>query len=179
MIAGDISDFAAIVAIVGICVVCLWLAYRIEPHWVSRDGQRFLTVAQELDQWGLPVGRRHEVRVRIDDEADTLVLSRRSLLRPSQSNWVIDAKVPAPPKGRVVYVLKQVTAEPVIGQTALRLPNHSKVIPSLDALLATTGAEAERNRQLARQRARPPRRTSTATSDSPESPQSDQPPDPS
>lgn len=178
MIAGNFSDFAGIIAVVAVCGVCLWLAYRIEPHWVSRDGHRFLTVAQELDQWGIPIGRRQEVRVRIDDEADTLVLSRRSLLKPSQSQWVIDAKSPEPPKGRVVYLLKKVTSEPEIGQMALRLPDKSKVIPQLDALLATTGAEAERSRQLARQRARQARRPTRAASDAPESSQSDQPPDP-
>ena len=40
----------------------LYLAYRIEPHWVAKDGRRFLTTAEQIDRFGDSVGRRREVR---------------------------------------------------------------------------------------------------------------------
>ena len=135
-----LTDLLGFGAVLLVCAGCLFIANRIEPHWVSRDGHRFLTVAQELDQWGLPFGRRREVRARVDDETDTLVITRRSVMRPSQTVWVIDAKSPDPPRGKAVYILKKVTSEPVIGQLALRLPANSRMVPKLDEILAETGA---------------------------------------
>ena len=71
-----------IVGLIGILVACgglYYLSSRIEPHWVAKDRSRFLTVAQDLDQHGMPVGRRRDVRVHIDDESDALLVSRRSI----------------------------------------------------------------------------------------------------
>ena len=51
-----------------------------------------------------PIGRRREVRVRIDEEAGPCSISRkRSLMRPSAGVWVVDAKCagPAPQQDRV------------------------------------------------------------------------------
>jgi hypothetical protein len=178
MIASNLTDLLAVLAIVAACAGCLLLAYRIEPHWVSRDRQRFLSVGQELDQWGLPFGRHKEVRVRIDEDSASLMLTRRSLVRPAPSQWLIDAKAPDPPKGRVVYLLKKMTSEPVVGQMALRLPANSKMIPKLDEFLAVTGAEAEQARQVERQRAEQRRRAARAASDPPETRRSEPPADP-
>jgi hypothetical protein len=181
------SDILAFGAVFAGCIGCLWLANRIEPHWVSRDGRRFLTVAQELDQWGLPAGRRREVRVRIDAEADALLITRRSLVRPSQTLWMVDGKVPDPPRKRAIYLLKEVSSTD-LNRLAVRLPADSKVIPSLEKLLAATGSEAVQARELARlreDRARPAddgtdedsAPSSTAVSDAPGSPPPDPPAD--
>jgi hypothetical protein len=175
------TDLLGFGAVFLVCGGLLWLANHIEPHWVARDGSRFLTTAQELDQWGLPTGRRREVRVKIDEEAEALLISRRSLLRPSQGIWVVDAKPPDPPRNKAVYLLKEMTGSET-NRLALRVPSDSKVAPRLDALLAITGADVQRERELSRIRAQRQKASepapATEASDAPESPPADQPADP-
>ena len=122
------TDLLGFGAVFVVCGGLLWMANHIEPHWVARDGSRFLTTAQELDQFGLPMGRRREVRVRIDEEAEALLISRRSLLRPSQGIWVVDAKAPDPPRNKTVTCCKEMTGSET-NRIALRMPSDSKVVP--------------------------------------------------
>jgi len=127
----DILGFGGVAAV---CLGMLWLSSRIEPHWASKDGSRFLTTANELDQWNTPVGRKHEVRCSFDDEA--LMVRRRSMLRPSADLYFVEAKVPNPPRGRQVYLLKKLDeASTDRPRLALRVPANSKVVGRLDALL--------------------------------------------
>ena len=75
----------------------LTLLVDVDPHVASapdRDAVliEFLTVAQDLDQHGLPIGRKRDVRVHIDDESDALLVSRRSLLRPSSAVWTVKSR---------------------------------------------------------------------------------------
>ena len=42
---------------VAVCGGLLYLAHRIEPHWVAKDGTRFITTAQPIDRTGATVGR--------------------------------------------------------------------------------------------------------------------------
>lgn len=154
LLAIRLLDLLGLVGIIAACLGMLYLANRIEPHWVAKDQRRFLTTAQELDQWGTAFGRRHEVRVTIDTNDAVLNVSRRSMLKPTAGVWVIAARVPNPPRGRVVYLLQRVggtarppaksrfmgartpaTVEPDPGKMALRLPTKSRVVPILDAML--------------------------------------------
>ena len=84
-------DVVGLIGIIAACGGLYYLSSRIEPHWVSKDQSRFLTVAQDLDQHGVPIGRRRDVRVHIDDESDALIVSRRSLLRPNSGG--VDGQV--------------------------------------------------------------------------------------
>ena len=127
----DVVGFGGVVAV---CAGMLVLASRIEPHWASKDGRRFLTSAQEIDQFGTPFGRKHEVRVNIDDEA--LVVRRRSMLKPTADLYLLEAKVPSPPRGRAIYLLRKVNPTMERTQLALRVPAKSKVVAILDAILA-------------------------------------------
>lgn len=146
MIAAVLTDILGLLAIVALCGGMLFLAYRIEPHWVSKDKRRFLTVAQELDQVGTPLGRKHEVRVHVDPEDDALLIRKRSVVRPGSNIWQVHGKAPKPPRGRAVYILKKVTADTDVGHMALRLPVRSKMIPRMEQLLAATGENAIRRR---------------------------------
>ena len=139
-----VVDVLGLLAIAAACIGMLYLASRIEPHWVARDGSRFLSTGQELDEFGRPAGRRREVRVRVDADAGVLHVSRRSLARPVGALWQIASKSPNPPRGRVVYLLQRVDdvaatgargAEPVAQQMTLRLPASSKVLGTLDGML--------------------------------------------
>lgn len=143
-------DIVGLVAILAICGGMLFLASRIEPHWVAKDKRRFLTTAHELDQFGLPMGRKHEVRVHVDPDTDSLVIRRRSLVRGGGSGrWYVHAKSPKPPRGRAVYILKSVSDTTDVTRMALRFPAKSAMIPHMDELLAATGEDAERRKRQA------------------------------
>lgn len=124
---------------VAVCAAMLYIAYRIEPHWVAKDEQRFLTVAHDLDEHAMPVGRKHEVRVYLDDDA--VGVRQRGRRHRGTSMWTVSAKSPTPPRGRAVYFLKRVTGDSLTDQLALRLPARSKMIPHLDERL-TAAANA-------------------------------------
>ena len=42
---------------VAVCAGLLYLSHRMEPHWVAKDGTRFLTTPQPIDRTGASVGR--------------------------------------------------------------------------------------------------------------------------
>jgi hypothetical protein len=167
------TDIAGLIAIVAVCGGMFYLANRIEPHWVSRDGSRFLTTAQEIDQFGVP-GRKREVRVLVDQDSEALVVTRRSFMRPSSSVWTIASKSPKPPKGRVVFHLKAVSGAEDVSALALRLPERSRILPRLEQLLEETGDEAVMRRERLARRAQ---QEATEASADPGSPPPDQPAD--
>ena len=142
MIGLAVLDVLGLIAVVAVCGGMLYVANRIEPHWVAKDQRRFLTVAHDIDQFGLQAGRKHEVRVHVDPDNDALLIRGRSLVRPSSGVWMVHAKAPEPPKGRAVYILKKVSGTSVADTMALRLPENSKMVPRLEELLATTRERA-------------------------------------
>lgn len=146
MIAAAFVDIVGLLAVAGVCAGMLYIAARIEPHWVAKDQRRFLTVAQEISQDHLPLGRKHEVRVYLEPGEDALLIRRRSMVRPGSGIWHVHAKSPTPPKGREVYFLRQDASTGDGGQMALRLPARSSMIPRLDELVAATGDHAAAGR---------------------------------
>ena len=138
MLAVALLDIIGLIAILGVCGGMLFLANRIEPHWVSKDGRRFMTVAQDLDQFGLPTGRKREVRVHVEPGEDALFIRGRSMIRPSSGIWTVHAKSPKPPRGRVVYIVKKIGGNSDFDTMMLRFPGKSRMIPQMDELLAAT-----------------------------------------
>jgi hypothetical protein len=168
-----------IVGLLGIVVVCggmYYLSTRIEPHWVAKDQSRFLTVAQELDRHGLPIGRRRDVRVHFDPGGEALIISRRSLLRANPATWTIKSKSVAR-RGRNVYVLRPASPDGDVAMLALRVPQRSKVVPRLDGLLELTGDDATMRRERERYRAGQRTGDATGASGTPGSPPPDRPAD--
>jgi len=127
------SDLVWLLGTVALCGGMFVLASRIQPHWVAKDGSRFLTTAQEIDRRGHNIGRRREVRVAFLAGAELLV-SRRSIVKTRNGVWRVVARSPRPPKGRQVYLLREVPPDPDGDLLALSLPAGSKVVPSLDAI---------------------------------------------
>lgn len=127
----DYLWFALFVAIVG----GLWfLAYRIEPHYSSKDGKRFLCTAQVISL-GKTVGRAKETRVIILADG-TLGVTQKVLMRRTVTDWVLIGTQPDAPKRYRVYVANRV--EDGVRQVdlmALRIPVKSRVVPLLDAIL--------------------------------------------
>lgn len=139
-----VIDILGFVAIFAACGGMLVLANRIEPHWVSKDEERFMTVAQDLDQFGRPLGRKREVRGHIDLDDNAVYLRRRAMVRGSSGIWKVHAKSPTPPRGRVIYLLDKISGDIDSVRLALRFPAKSKMIEHFDSLLARTGTAAPR-----------------------------------
>jgi hypothetical protein len=121
------------VGAVTVCIGMLVVARRIEPHWVAKDGMRFLTTSELVDRYGKVVGRRREVRAELLADGD-LMITHRSIVRSASSVCRIQAKSPNPPAGRQVYVLQAVPPAADGSMLALRLPETSPMVPVLDRL---------------------------------------------
>lgn len=115
------------------CCALLWISHRIEPHWVSKDGTRFMTMAQQLDDKGQPNGRRHEVRVAVNGDG-TLRVGRRRLFGAHQATWRMIGRASQAPRRKATYVLGTVPKVPKAGMLELRLPASSRAIAVLDAI---------------------------------------------
>ena len=122
---------------IAVCGGLAYLAYRIEPHWVSNDGQRFLTTSENIDRYGNVVGRRREVRGTFLPDGG-IVLSRRSIVRTVSGVWRIRAKSPRPPSGKQVYVLSAIPPDPDGELLTLRVPASSRLVALLDELTPET-----------------------------------------
>ena len=128
------SDLLWTVGAIAVCVGLYFVASRMEPHWVSKDGQRFVTSAEPTDRYGLSSGRRREVRVTFLPDGG-LGVARRSLQRSTSSVWRILGKSPKPPKGKEVYLLRPIPDDETGQQLALRIPKGSRIVPRLDELV--------------------------------------------
>jgi len=129
-----LTDIAWVLGAITVCAGLFYLAYRMEPHWVARDGTRFLTTAQPIDKTGRTFSRKREMRVAILPGGD-LMLSRRSLVRSKSSMWRVHGKSPAPPKGKEVYLLRSITPDPNGDMMTLRVPRKSRVVATMDDLI--------------------------------------------
>lgn len=125
------TELAWLLGAVALCAGLLYVAHRIEPHWVAKDGRRFLTSAQPIDRAGTPAGRMREVRVVVLSDG-TLMVSRRSFWRTRSGIWRVQAKAPTPPRGRELYLLRPVPDDPMDDYLTLRVPSKSPVVGLLD-----------------------------------------------
>jgi hypothetical protein len=123
------------VLFVTVVAAMFWGAYKIEPHYASKDGLRFLCNAQELAD-GEPLTRHKEIRVAVLPDG-SLHCSQKEKLRRTRSAWTLVGKSPDPPRNLEVYVAQQFDAgHSLPGQLALRIPKKSRVVPVLDKILA-------------------------------------------
>ena len=129
-----------VIAAVALCLGLLYIAHRIEPHWVAKDGKRFITTSEPVDRHGDVTGRRREVRGVVLQDG-SLMLTQRFLLKKASSVWRIEAKSPRPPSGRELYVLQSVPAAPDGSMLVLRMPASSKLVPILDRLAPAAGGQ--------------------------------------
>lgn len=127
------------VGAVAICVGLLYVGYVIEPHWVAKDGRRFLTTSEVVDSSGASLGRRREVRGTIMGDG-TILLGKRSMMRTQTTRFRVRGKSPQVSRGRQQYVLEQVPPDPDGDLLILRIPSASPLIPTFDDLAADRSA---------------------------------------
>lgn len=120
-----------------------WIGYRMEPHWVSKDGERFVCGAQEFFHGSL-AGHPRETQVAIM-AGGTLHITQKKVMRRQRSLWLLVGKSADPPKNLEIYVAQQ-TVDGVATPTmlALRIPKKSKCVAMLDAELAKAEAKTAR-----------------------------------
>jgi hypothetical protein len=121
----------ALIGAFAACGLMLWGASRIEPHWASKDGNRFTCRVQRLGPHDAPVGAWREMRALVDGE--TMTLSARGLRgRELRGAYHVVAKSESPPKNREIYICTGPA------RILLRLPSSSRAVPILDEMLART-----------------------------------------
>lgn len=123
---------------IALCVGLGWVAVKIEPHWVSRDGRRMLCMGQLLDHQGTPRGRWRETRVIIPTSGQ-LQVDQKRLLRRSTSYWSLEQQAP-PPSGRsrkAVFLLRGHDPDGSAALLALKLPAKSRAVPVLQERLSS------------------------------------------
>lgn len=117
-----------------------WFAYRMEPHWSSKDGRRFLCTAHDLSDPGHP-GRKRETRISVTPDG-ILHASQKQGMRRQQSVWTLVGKSPTPPTRMEIYVARRrLDGEASSGMMSFRLPAKSRCVPVLDSILASTKPE--------------------------------------
>lgn len=128
-------ELLGLLATIAIGGALVWLAFRMEPHWVSKDGQRFICRAQLVDDRGNTHGSWNEYRFRVTP--DGLVEgARRSLWsRSAGGGWQVMARSPEAPARKAVYLLQDPTTPS--NMIALRMPSNSRAVGVLDDLIAT------------------------------------------
>lgn len=128
-------DVAWILLIIAVCCLLWYVAYRIEPHWASRDGRRFMCSAQELSG-GQAHGRNRETQITVLGDG-SLQVTRKRAMRRSNSLWKLVGKAPTPQARVQVYLAQElVDGQRTANQLAIRLPRRSRCIAVLDEVLA-------------------------------------------
>ena len=118
-------------------VLGMWLlSTRMEPHYSSKDGRRFMANAQEIVD-GKPVGRQRETRVQVMPDG-LLHCARKRLVRRDTAEYVLVGSSPNPPKRRRVYLAHAMNdgMTSSASELAIRVPANSRVVPVLDEVLA-------------------------------------------
>ncbi len=120
---------------VGVCAGLWYVAYRIEPHHVSKDGTRFLSSGQSISSTGDPEGRRREVWVTVLP-GGRLQIDIKRRLRHDVTHWWIEGKAPEPPPRRAVYVLRTVSSLGTTQRMIIKVPAKSRAVAIMDEAIA-------------------------------------------
>jgi hypothetical protein len=124
-----------------------YVAYRIEPHWVSKDGHRFICTAQVMNHHGIPRSGWREYRVEVRWDGSVATRRRSRWVRADARTWRMKAKSDDAPKRKAIYLLGAQRSDRETSEQhwnaadddllAIRLPASSRAIPVLDALVGS------------------------------------------
>lgn len=151
----------ALIGILAICAVMVWGSYKIEPHWVSRDGRRVICYGQGMSRRGATYGRWREVRVTSIGEGLVEVRPRRGSLAADRyadtpatpglmgfggggrraskvSRWRVSGTPPQISGRRVIFQLNNTGGSALPDMVVIRLPAKSRAIPMLEELAKYT-----------------------------------------
>ena len=121
-------EFFLGVVIVAFCGLLAWVAFRVEPHWCSKDGRRMIARAQLLPDPHQPAPRWNEVRVFVSE--NTVILRTRGMRATGlRGEYQVVGKSPAPPKKQEIYTLRGDK------EVLIRIPRNSRAITTFEELL--------------------------------------------
>ena len=137
-------------AIIAVCGLCLWFAFRIEPHWASKDGSRFVCFGQALTSHGVPIGRWREMRIsrvggdslEVRPRRGSLTMDKTSMPSPKSmltrrntkaSYWKVIGRTQEH-RNKVIYMLNGSNDADLPAMIALRLPSKSRAVKTLEEL---------------------------------------------
>lgn len=149
----EMASVLILIAVVGGCGLMLWASHKMEPHWVSKDGERMICFGQGMSRNGVPSGRWRELRIsttygnRVDvrprrgslavERPTGTMASALGIVRrrgPQGSTWTVVGQTDTPLRNRVLYILGGNTDPNMPDMIAIRLPAKSKAIPVLEAI---------------------------------------------
>lgn len=126
-------NFLSAMVFLGALVGLLFAVRRLEPHWVSGDGLRFIAPAEQVDSHGLAEGRRSEYRFSIELDGTVWAMRRAMIGYRPKTAWRAEGRSDSPPARREVFLLRSVDDRATL--LAVRLPSTSRAVPALTALL--------------------------------------------
>jgi hypothetical protein len=124
------SPILQFVIVVVIATAMAWYGFKMEPHWVSKDGARFICRGQLIGVQGREVGRPRDYRCEIRPDG-TVAAGRRTFLGRDDGIWKLMGRAPEQPRKRAVFLLSGGYAGAEV--LVLRLPSSSRAVPLLDA----------------------------------------------
>jgi hypothetical protein len=128
----DVADLITLVVSLVVGAGLIWFAFSMEPHWCSKDGQRFTCRLQPLTNDLANEGLHVDMRGTI--ESSVLVLTPRGLRGSKmRGTYRVLAASPEPPKGKAVYLVSSAGR-----QFAVRVPANSRCVPALDGLVGAS-----------------------------------------
>ena len=126
-------EVVGFILVAGACVLLAWLGLRMEPHYVSKDGRRFLCMGQKMNPQGDHLGRWRETRIVVGNNGSVQVDQKR-FMRRTTTFWTVEARSPEAPKRKAVFLLKGHDDQGLPTLLALRMPAKSRAVETLTAL---------------------------------------------
>jgi hypothetical protein len=129
------TDALWIVGFVAVLAGLYYAAFRVDPHWASKDGRRFVCHGQLVDHHGNTLHTWREYRFEVIDHQRIFARRRSRWTRRNEGVWRVSAKSENPPKKREVYLLASAESGNT-DQMAIRLPASSRAVEVLEAMRA-------------------------------------------
>ena len=134
MVALSLWNLISALLALGVLIGLLMAVRRLEPHWASRDGLRFISTAQHIDRHGLTNGRPGEYRFSIEMNGDIQAMRRVMIGYRPRTLWRVEARSDQPPNRREVFVLRSLDDPGAV--LAVGLPERSRAVTALNSLLS-------------------------------------------
>lgn len=128
------TDLLWIVGFAAVLGGMYFAAFRFDPHWVSKDGRRFICQAQLVDHHGNTLHTWREYRFEVIDQKRIFARRRSRWTRRNEGVWRVAAKSDNPPKNREVYLLVSAESGGNTDQMAIRVPASSRAVPILEGM---------------------------------------------
>ena len=115
----------------------IYAAYRIEPHWVAKSGDRFIGNGQPMNDLHMPVGRWREVRVALLADGALRVDQRRKIGmgKLGATIWTVVSRMPEATRPALIeYLLRGRTSTGAPTFMMIRIPKKSPMVAVLDSI---------------------------------------------